>query len=129
MMIISLNRAALKERLIRSLNNDRAVIKEKRLSSATKKRLKEKNSPRKDSYSDKREKAIKEARHLSLKTGQVMGQGLGSGRELSKIRRSPRVKASVRKTKPVNTSKIKPSSANIMAMLSPYSKKSKPVWK
>ena len=128
MIIISQNRAALKEKMFRSLNNARAVTREKRLSSATKKRLKEKNSPRKDSYSHKREKALKEARHLSLKTGHILGQGLRSG-DASKIRRSPRLKTGGRKIKPINTSKPRPSQANMMAMLSPYSKRSKPAWK
>merc|ERR1712029_1087754 len=99
------------------------------MGSATKKRLKEKNSPRKDSYAAKREKAMKEARHLSLKTGHILGQGLRSS-DASRIRRSPLVKAGVRKIKPINTtSKSRPTQANMMTMLSPYSKKSKPAWK
>ena len=121
MTIITLNRAALRERMMRSLNSDGAVPRGKRLSSATEKRIREKKSPRKDSFSEKRDKAVREARYLTVKSGQLLAPG-------TRTRRSPRVKkASVRKVMRTVSAKLRPSQGAML--LSPYAKKSKPAWK
>ena len=129
MSILESNRLALREKMFRSQNRDfpPTEFKKKRLSSATEARLKAKNSPKVESWSDKRTKAVKEARQLSLKTGHVL---YGNNNHVIRSnRKSPRGKSNVRKSRVISSAKVKQSSL-MMSTLSPYAKKeNKPVWK
>ena len=129
MTIIAQARAARRERMIRS----QAPAQARRLSSATQARLRARNSPPKlETWSDRRAKAVKESRQLSLRTGQLLARGLGGHEDASaaRVRRSPRVRTGVRKMKTVtNTNKLRQSPNNILSIISPYAKKNKPVWK
>ena len=127
MSILALNRAALREKIIRSQYSDLpSPEKKKRLSSATEARLKVKNSPKIETWNDRRQKAVKESRVLSLKTGNVIYPEKETKSTVT--RRSPRVKTNVRKTKVISTSRWKISPTSLYS-LSPYAKKDRPVWK
>ena len=132
--IIAQARAARRERMIRSQGGGGAApAQARRLSSATQARLRARNSPPKlETWSDRRTKAVKESRQLSLRTGQLLARGLGGHEDASaaRVRRSPRVRTGVRKMKTVtNTNKLRQSPNNVLSIISPYAKKNKPVWK
>jgi len=127
MSILALNRAAVREKMIRSQYSDLpSPEKKKRLSSATEARLRSKNSPKVETWNEKRQKAVKESRVLSLKTGHVLIPEKET--RVSGTRRSPRVKTTVRKTKVISTSRWKISPTSLYSV-SPYAKKDRPVWK
>merc|ERR1711902_407643 len=102
-------------------------IKKKRLSSATEARLKAKSSPKVESWTEKRTKAVKESKQLSMKTGHVLYGN--NNHVIRSTRKSPRGKLNVRKSRVFSSAKVKQPSL-LMSTLSPYAKKdNKPVWK
>ena len=129
MSILESNRLALREKMFRSQKSDLppTEIKKKRLSSATEARLKAKSSPKVESWTEKRTKAVKESRQLSLKTGHVLYGN--NNHVIRSTRKSPRGKLNVRKSRVISSAKVKQPSL-LMSTLSPYAKKdNKPVWK
>ena len=153
MNIISVNRAAVREKMIRSSytsNTSPTEIKKKRLSSATEARLKAKNSPQVESWNnksssgqtrsvsgsqaetwnDRRGRVVQEARKLSDKTSSVLNKSTSG--QIRSSSGSPKKQINVRKVKPISSTNTNwKHSPSIMTQSypSPYAKKDKPVWK
>ena len=124
MAILSLDRSAARERMVRSLRGN--IGGKKRISAATEARLKAKaNSPKVESWDDKRLRVIKNARQISVQTGKV----LTNSNQTARSKSSPRIvrKINLRKSKPILSTKIRQSA--VLNLDSPYFKREKPVWK
>ena len=119
MNILALNRAA-RQRSTNSRGNQSDG--KKRISAATEARLKTKNSPKTETFDDKRQRVLKNARHISLQTGKVLSNHKTM---TTRSKSSPRIHR--RKSKPILSTKIR--QPPILNLDSPYFKREKPVWK
>ena len=119
MNILALNRSA-RQRL--SNSRSKQLEGKKRISAATEARLKTKNSPKVETFNDKRQRVLRNAGHISLQTGKVLSNHKTM---TTRSRSSPRIH--LRKSKPILSTKIRQSP--LLNLDSPYFKRNKPVWK
>jgi len=127
MAILSLDRRAARERMVRSLSGN--IGAKKRLSAATEARLKAKaNSPKLESWDEKRQRVMKNARNISIQTGKVLTNS-NQKALTARSKSSPRIvrKVNSRKSKPILSTKLRQSA--LLNLDSPYLKREKPVWK
>ena len=119
MNLLALNRVA-RQRI--SNTRSQQIEGKKKISAATEARLKTKNSPKVETFNDKRQRVLKNARHISLQTGKVLSNHKTM---TTRSKSSPRIH--LRKSKPILSSKLRQSP--ILNLDSPYFKREKPVWK
>ena len=127
MAVLALNRSAVRERRERRLSGQ--IGAKKRISAATEARLKAKaTSPKVESWDEKRQRVIKNARQNSLLTGRVLTNS-NQKTHSARSRSSPRIirKINLRKSKPILSTKLRQSP--LLNLDSPYFKREKPVWK
>ena len=121
MNLLALNRVA-RQRMSTSRPSQGQAEGKKKISAATAARLKTKNSPKVETFDDKRQRVLKNARHISLQTGKVLSNHKTM---TTRSKSSPRIH--LRKSKPILSTKIRQSP--ILNFDSPYFKREKPVWK
>merc|ERR1719221_487167 len=115
MNLLALNRVARKR-----ISNTRSkqIEGKKKISAATEARLKNKNSPKVETFNDKRQRVLKNARHISLQTGKVLSNHKTM---TTRSKSSPRIH--LRKSKPILSTKLRQSP--ILNLDSPYFKREK----